>query len=232
MTIDGPAGSGKSTVANKLAKRLGLIHLNSGALFRAVGLKAESRGVPLDDDAAIASLAAATEFRFKLQSEVGEDSQRETRLFVDGLDLSERIRTDEAGILASRIGVLPELRQVLLKVQRSVACGQSVVVEGRDAGTVVFPDAEVKFYLDAALEVRAGRRFKELAAKDRTGCLSLADVKRDMQARDQRELTRDVAPLRPAQDAVLIDTSDLSVDDVVLELSRVVEARTEKRGSL
>lgn len=231
VTIDGPAGSGKSTVARKLAKKLGFIHLNSGALFRAVGLKAVDRGTSLDDDLAVTTLAADTDFRFELASQGEAVGKSETRLLVDGIDVSNRIRSDEAGKLASRIGLLPKLREVLLNVQRNVARGCSVVVEGRDAGTVVFPEAEVKFYLDAALDVRAARRFKELAAAGTGEPRSLEDVKHDMQARDERELTRDIAPLKPAVDALLIDTSDLSVEEVVDRMSRIVQERAESSVS-
>lgn len=224
VTIDGPAGSGKSTVARKLANKLGFIHLNSGALFRAVGLKVNDRGIALEDDAAISAVARETKFDFELTEGGEEAKERATRLLVDGREIKERISTDLASQLASRIAVLPQLREVLLQVQRKVAQGQSVVLEGRDAGTVVFPYAEVKFYLDADPEVRAKRRFAELTAAQ-GGTVSFDTVMRDMQTRDTRELTRKIAPLRPADDAVTVDTTNLNVDQVVDKLREIVEQR-------
>jgi CMP/dCMP kinase len=228
VTIDGPAGSGKSTVARKLANKLGFIHLNSGALFRAIGLKARDRGVTLEDDEAISTIARETKFDFELVEDDGETKERATRLLVDGHEIREQISTDLAGQLASRIAVLPKVREVLLQVQRRVAEGQSVVLEGRDSGTVVFPYAEVKFYLDADSEVRARRRFEELMTAAPLSNLSFETVMRDMQTRDQRELTRDIAPLRPADDAVVVDTTELSIDRVVEELREIVEQRRKK----
>ncbi|HQH26938.1 MAG TPA: (d)CMP kinase [Oligoflexia bacterium] len=221
VTIDGPAGSGKSTVARKLANKLGFIHLNSGALFRAVGLKAQAEGVPLEDDCAVADIASRMRFEFKLTQHGGE---RRTVLFVDGEDIGARLSSDEAGYAASRIGVLPRLREVLLNVQRKVAQGCSVVLEGRDAGTVVFPWAEAKFYLDAAAEVRAKRRFDELVSYG-ADSISVESVLRDMTARDEREMTREVAPLRPAADAMIVDTTDLSIEQVVEKLRAAVEEK-------
>ena len=231
ITIDGPAGSGKSTVASKIAKKLGFIHLNSGALFRAVALKAEEQGVALDDDDAVSELAADTEFAFKLsgRGQIAE-ARRETRLLVDGHDVSEQVKSPAAGRLASRIAVLPKLREILLKVQREAADGNSVVVEGRDAGTIVFPGADLKFYLDAALEVRARRRFDELrseAGESVDRVQSLAEVRREMKVRDTRDSTREIAPQIPAEDAIRLDTSDLNVDQVVEQICGLVERKDQ-----
>jgi CMP/dCMP kinase len=228
VTIDGPAGSGKSTVARKLANKLGFIHLNSGALFRAIGLKARDRRVKLEDDEAVSAIARETRFDFELVEGDGETKERATRLLVDGGEIREQISTDLAGQLASRIAVLPKLREVLLQVQRRVADGQSVVLEGRDSGTVIFPFAEVKFYLDAAPEVRAKRRLAELMTAAPLSDLNFETVMRDMQTRDQREITRDIAPLRPADDAVVVDTTDLSIDQVVKKLYEIVEQRRKR----
>lgn len=227
VTIDGPAGSGKSTAARNLANKLGFIHLNSGALFRAVGLKARDSGVPLDEDDQVAAVAAGIDFRFEVVEEQGE---RFTRLFVDGTDIAARLKGDEAGALASRIGVLPRLREVLTAVQRRVAETGSLVLEGRDAGTVVFPESDVKFYLDASIDVRAARRYQELAAAGLAGRVSFAEVKRDMETRDCREMTREAAPLRKAPGAVVVDTSELTIDEVVEKLRCEVEKVQRQRG--
>lgn len=235
VTIDGPAGSGKSTVAFKLARSLAFIHLNSGALFRAVGLEARSRGIEIRDpgigtpgpsgksptsgpdqasyEESIAAVARSLSFEFVL------DQNRETRFLVDGKDKNDQVFSQQAGELASKIAVLGKLRQVLLEVQRSVAQKANVVVEGRDAGTIVFPDAPAKYFLEAGLEVRARRRFDQiLAAKggkvDEPDAV-FARIKAELAKRDERDLNRPIAPGVAAQDAALIDTADLSEEQVV-----------------
>ncbi|MFN8389814.1 MAG: (d)CMP kinase [Bdellovibrionota bacterium] len=220
ITIDGPAGSGKSTVARKLASRLGFIHLNSGALFRAVGLIAQERGVLLDDDRAVSELAKSLHFEFRLRP------NGTTTFIVDNVDHGERLTAEDVGKLASQVALLPTLRQVLLELQRDVAKRSSVVVEGRDSGTVVFPDAEKKFYLDASPDVRAARKLTELAAReqleDETAAFQL--LRKQMEDRDRQDATRELAPHRRADDAVVIDTSPLSPDQVVEKLASAVGA--------
>jgi cytidylate kinase len=213
ITIDGPAGSGKSTVARKIAKKLGIIHLNSGALFRAIGLKAKRTGVELDDEGAVARLAAATEFEFVLSPIDEKVGSRDTCLLVDGKDIDEQLGSAEASMLASRIAVQSKLRDVLLRVQRELSLKHSLVVEGRDAGTVVFPNAEFKFYLDADIRVRAERRFAE-----QQDALDVDAVQAELEARDHRDATREIAPQVAADDATVIDTSELGIDEVVEEL--------------
>jgi cytidylate kinase len=214
VTIDGPAGAGKSTVARNLARKLGLIHLNSGALFRAVGLKAVELGISLSSDEELAKLAESISFKFVL------NAKNETELLVGGEDVSEKILTESAGELASKIAVLPKLRETLLHVQRNVAKGNSVVVEGRDAGTVVFPDAKAKFYLVASLDVRALRRYLQLSEKQQTP--ELEKIKLEIQARDTRDSSREIAPSVAAKDAEVVDTSDLTVDDVVERICKFI----------
>lgn len=210
ITIDGPAGSGKSTVAGKLAKRLAFVHLNSGALYRALACRASDLGVSLADEAAVASLAQELNFSFQVLE--GGD----TRLLVDGKDVAAEIATNEAGRMASQVAVIPEVRTVLTEVQRSAARECSVVVEGRDAGTIVFPDATRKFYLDADIEERAKRRHRQLVQAGETEAeLSRDDVLSEVRARDERDTRRPVAPQKPADDAIIIDTTSLNADEVV-----------------
>jgi cytidylate kinase len=222
VTIDGPAGSGKSTVARKVANKLAFIHLNSGALFRAVGLKASSLGLSLDDDDVIAKLGAETSFQFVLSEDRGSSEEgRKTRLFVDGEDWEGRLFSAECSRLASKVAVLPKLRALLVDVQRKAAAGASVVLEGRDAGTVVFPDADVKFYLDASVPVRAARRLEDIRTGDTAA--TLESVQREIEARDHRDETRLHGPQVAAPDAIRIDTSALSVDEVVEALCGKIE---------
>ena len=215
ITIDGPAGSGKSTVARKLAMRLAFIHLNSGGLFRAVGLKAVQRGGPTDDDAAVAELARELDFQFELSAD------SETTFRVDGNDIHAKLADEEVGKLASVVGLLPSVRRHLLEVQRAVGQKHSLVVEGRDSGTVVFPDAEFKFYLNATPDVRAVRRLKE----QRGSRTNLDEVLKQIVERDTQDAMREFAPHRKADDALLIDTSELTPEEVV---ERIAEQMKHK----
>lgn len=222
ITIDGPCASGKSTAARRLAKKLGFIHLNSGALYRAVGLAATEAGYAIDDDDSIAELARSMSYRFVLSDD------NSTLLTVNDQDVSDRICSEQAGALASKVGVLPKVREVLTDVQRGVGKEASVVLEGRDAGTVVFPNAAFKFYLDADLEERVRRRFSELDAKrngqskDRE--LSIDAVREELQERDHRDSTRAVAPQVKAADALAVDTTKMSADEVVQHMYEIVAA--------
>lgn len=233
IAIDGPSGSGKSTVARKLANRLAFIHLNSGALFRTVGLFAKEKGVPLEDDAAVAQLARALRFRFEL------NENDDTVFLVDGVDVTSRLAEEEVGALASRVALLPSVRQVLLEVQRAAAAEHSLVVEGRDSGTIVFPNAERKFYLDTNLEVRARRRLLELQSRTDSSSKAadaaqnesrLGEVLEQLAARDRQDANRKVAPHRRAEDSILIDASDKSPEEVVdFIVLQIEEASNEER---
>ncbi len=220
IAIDGPSASGKSTVSRLIAKKLGFVHINSGALYRIVGLRAKDAGIELSDDEGIAKLAKSMEFSFTLQ----EDNT--TLLVVGGEDVSALVSNEVAGALASQIGVLPEVRRVLTDVQRDVGKTASVVLEGRDAGTIVFPNATFKFYLDADLEERVKRRYLELKGKSSvdTSKLSLDKVRTQLQERDYRDSTRAVAPQVKAADAVAVDTTHMSIDAVIAHLYRIVVA--------
>lgn len=218
IAIDGTAGSGKSTVARKIAKRLGIIHLNSGALFRAVTYLAIEKKIPLEQEAAITNLAKSLEFKFVLKQ-----PSSETIFIVDGKDLSSEIVTEEIGRLTSKIvSVYPSLRQVLLEEQRKIAQGNSIVVEGRDSGTVVFPNADLKLFLDASLDIRAKRRFAELADAEK---MNFEDLKKQIEKRDHQDSSRQVAPLEKAVDADLIDTSSLNPEEVVEQIVQLIQKK-------
>ncbi len=211
ITIDGPAGAGKTTVSRRLAARLNYRYVDTGALYRGVALSVLRRGIDPKDDGSLAVLLERLTLQFVRQ-------QGETRLMSDGEDITDRIRTPEISMLASAVSARPVVRQFLLDVQRSMGREKAAVFEGRDMGTVVFPDADVKFYLDADPKVRAERRFDEMAPKTE---VTLDAVAADMRKRDQNDMTRDVAPLKPADDAILIDSSGLEIDEVI---DRMVEA--------
>lgn len=226
VTIDGPPATGKSTVAAKLAKRLGFIHLNSGALFRAVGLRAHELKISFSDAAALVDLARSMGFEFQILPDGTTD------FLVGGVSWRERVTRREAGDYASQIATVPELRAELVTVQHHTAeqakrIPTGLVLEGRDSGTVVFPNARWKFYLDAPSSVRAERRWKELDAKARASGGSspvLAEIQLELEARDLRDRTRAAAPQVKPEDAELIDTSHYSVDEVVEVIARKVES--------
>jgi len=214
ITVDGPAGAGKSTASRALAERLGYDYVDTGAMYRAVGVVAHERGVPLDDDEALAGLLAA--LRFELCGGGGG-------MAVDGRDVSQAIRRPEAGELASRVSTRPIVRDRLVAMQRELAAAGGVVMEGRDIGTVVCPDAPLKIYLTATPAERARRRAVELRARGET--VDEAALAADLAARDHRDSTRAVAPLRPAADAELLDTTDLPFDAVVERMAALAQAR-------
>lgn len=216
VAIDGPAGAGKSSVAKRVAQALGYRYLDTGALYRALAWKAIKSGLRPQDTGYIVDMTRET--KVELRQHNGEQ-----RVLVDGEDVTEAIRAPEVANLASPISAIPEVREILLDWQRDFAKQGGTVAEGRDTGTVVFPNAGVKIFLTASLEERARRRHKELL--ERGIDISLQQVKLDMEARDQRDSTRHVAPLRPAPDAVVIDTEHLSLDEVVEEVLKICRAR-------
>jgi cytidylate kinase len=216
IAIDGPAGAGKSSVAKRVAQALGYRYLDTGALYRALAWKAMQRGLRPQDTRYIIEMTRET--RVELQQHNGEQ-----RVLVDGEDVTDAIRAPEVGNLASPISAIPEVREILLEWQREFGRQGGTVAEGRDTGTVVFPNAEVKIFLTASLDERARRRHKELL--ERGINISFEQVKLDMEARDQRDSTRHVAPLRPAPDAVVINTDHMSLGEVVEEVLRICRAR-------
>lgn len=207
VTIDGPAGAGKTSVSKLLARRLGYRYIDTGALYRGIALAAHEAGVAPDDDKALAQLCQTLLLDF-VKSPDG------LRLMLNERDITDFIRTPQVTMMASAVSARPVVRDYLLEIQRTMGAGKSVVLEGRDMGTVVFPDAEMKFFLDANPKLRAKRRFEELQAKDGNS-ICLQDVEKDMQLRDKNDSSRSVAPLKPAEDAVRIDSTQLSIEQVV-----------------
>ena len=225
VAIDGPAGAGKSTAARRLAARLGFAMVDTGAIYRAVALAATRGGIAFDDDARLAELLPTLRIRF-------EPVAGGQRVLLDGEDVSAEIRTAPISLGASAVSARPVVRAALLGLQQQLAKAEGnrgAVLEGRDIGTVVFPDADVKFFLTATPEVRAQRRYDELVGKGQPG--TLEQVLADQQKRDRDDSQRAVAPLRPADDALLVDTSDLSLEGVIEALSSAVEGRLAARGS-
>jgi cytidylate kinase len=216
VAIDGPAGAGKSTAARLLATKLGYTLLDTGAIYRVMALRARERGIAWDDGPGVAALADALELSFRLDGALN-------RVFVGADDVSAAIRTPEISDGASRVSALPEVRAALLGIQRRIGAAGSVVVEGRDIGTVVFPGAEAKFFLTATTDERARRRVAELTAAGRP--VDLAQTRAEIVARDERDSTRAAAPLRRADDAIEIDSSALGPDAVVERMAAVVRAR-------
>lgn len=207
IAIDGPTASGKGTVAQRVAQVLGWAYLDSGALYRLCALAALRAGVDLDDEAGLAALAAALPVCFV-----------DGRIELDGHDVTEAIRDEAVGNAASRIAVLPALRASLLGLQRSFRRPPGLVADGRDMGTVVFPDATLKVFLTATAASRAERRYKQLIEKGFSA--NLADLLRDLEQRDERDANRAVAPLRPAEGAVVIDSTHLDIDQTVAQVLR------------
>lgn len=230
IAIDGPAGAGKSTVAREVARRLGYLYVDTGAMYRALALKAKRAGVSPDDDAGLVALAKATTIRLEAVSPDGtapEAGSGAPRVFLDDEDVTEAIRTPEISALSSQISVVPGVRQQMVLRQQELGRGGGVVMEGRDIGTVVFPEAEVKLFLDASPAERARRRWRDLQARGVR--VPLAEVEAEVQERDARDSGRAASPLRPAPDAVRLNTDGLSVDEVVeqvLALCRHAEQRS------
>ncbi|HEY2899867.1 MAG TPA: (d)CMP kinase [Polyangia bacterium] len=219
VAIDGPAGAGKSTTARLLAQWLGYALVDTGAIYRTLALLARRGGIAWTDGPGVAALAVGLGIRFELRGE-------KNHTLLDGADLSDDIRTPEISDGASRVSALPEVRAALLELQRQLGAAGGVVVEGRDIGTVVFPQAEAKFFLTASAEERARRRVSELRAAGRA--VDEAETRAEMATRDQRDRSRAVAPLRKADDAVEIDSSSLSVDEVVGRMADVVRQRARR----
>ena len=206
IAIDGPAGAGKSTIAKRAAKQLGFIYVDTGAMYRAIALYLLRKGIDRTDEKAIE--ASCLDMDISLQYENGEQ-----KVLLNGEDVSGLIRTEEVSSMTSAISVYVPVRQKLLELQRELAQTKNVIMDGRDIGTCVLPNAQTKIYLTASSHVRAVRRFKELQEKGQM--CNLEEIEQDIIERDHRDMNRDIAPLKQAEDAVFLDSSDMTIDQVV-----------------
>ncbi|MBI4843777.1 MAG: (d)CMP kinase [Nitrospirae bacterium] len=211
ITIDGPSGSGKGTVSRIIAARLGYDYLDTGALYRAAAWKVRAKPVDPDDEVAVKNLLDETEISFK-----------NGKVFVDGVDVTKEIRTAEIGELSSKVSAMPAVRQRLFRIQRGLCLKGSVVIEGRDTGTAIFPESENKFYLDASIEERARRRFAELKAKDPETTIekTLDDIRR----RDNRDSSRKASPLMKTEEMSFIDSTNMTIEEVAERIIKSLKA--------
>ena len=216
VAIDGPAGVGKSTTARSLARRLGYTLVDTGALYRGVALAARDRGIPWDDEAAVVALAGEIDLGFVSQAD------GTARLLLENRDRADEIRTQELSAGASQVSAYPGVRRALLGIQQDLGREGGVVLEGRDIGTVVFPDAEVKLFLTASAEERARRRVHDL--QERGMMADHEEILSQIRARDEADSTRAIAPLRPAEDAVILDSTNLDLEAVVQHVLELVDS--------
>jgi len=221
IAIDGPSGSGKSTVAKELAKNLNILYIDTGAMFRALAFSAHSQGVDLENEKAVKNFL--DEIKLDYQTDDG------CLVKVDNVDLSDKIREHEVSKLASIISQIPCVRSYLLDFQRDLAKSKVCVMEGRDIGTVVFPDAFCKFFITASIEVRAKRRFDQLAESGQEN-VDLEQLMKDVKKRDDKDTNRDVAPLKASEDASVIDTSDMPLELVISSLKNCVQSKAREVG--
>lgn len=226
IAIDGPAASGKSTVGQRLAERFGYLYFDTGVLYRAVTWAALREGVPVDDEEGIVQLAY--EAHVDVQPPSADDG-RAYDVYLDGEDVTWAIRRPEVDATVSVVSAYPGVREVLGAQQRRIGLRGRVVMVGRDIGTVVLPEAEVKIYLDASVEERARRRYEELTARGEDA--SLEAIAQSMRRRDRLDSSREVAPLKPAEDAVIINTDNLSIAEVMKRVERLVAEKAEKVAS-
>ncbi len=216
VTVDGPSGAGKGTLSSLLAKELQWHFLDSGAIYRVLAVAALHHDIPVDDEASIVPLATGLDVSF-------ETDGKGSRIILEGEDVTDDIRTEEVGAVASQVAALPRVREALLRRQRAFQQEPGLVADGRDMGTVVFPDAQVKLFLTASAEARAERRYSQL--KDKGMDVNIARLLTDIKARDERDTQRAVAPLVPAQDAVIIDSTDLDIDQVFEKAMDIISSR-------
>ncbi|MBN1932132.1 MAG: (d)CMP kinase [Desulfobacterales bacterium] len=214
IVIDGPAGAGKTTVGRMLADCLGYRYIDTGALYRGVAFEAKAAELRIDDDSALENFCKTLKFEFVRD-------KRGVRILSGGLDITEKIRHPEITMLASKVSARPIVRKFLFGLQREMGLKKGVVLDGRDMGTVVFPDADIKFFLDASAEIRTHRRYNDL----KSICYqTLDEIERDIKQRDKNDSSRDIAPLKPAPDAIIIDSTNFSAKEVVhLMLSYIKE---------
>lgn len=217
IAIDGPSGAGKSTMAKIVSKKLGILYLDTGAMYRAVALKAIKAGIDTKDSAALAKMVEDIDIRIDYKDE-------QQKIYLDGEDVTGDIRTPEVTVGSSNVAVFPEVRAKMVELQREIAKKNSVVMDGRDIGTHVLPNAEVKIFLTASAEDRAKRRYEELKEK---GALkqTFEELMREMEYRDKNDSSRKASPLKKAEDAVLLDTSGLSIEESAKKILEIVRTR-------
>ncbi|AIW14620.1 (d)CMP kinase [Vibrio tubiashii] len=216
VTVDGPSGAGKGTLCMLIANKLGFHLLDSGAIYRVLALAAIHHGVDLESEDALVPLATHLDVQFVAEGDL-------VKVILEGEDVSGELRKEETGMAASKVAALPRVREALLRRQRAFAEGQGLIADGRDMGTVVFPEAEAKIFLDASAEERAQRRLKQLQGKGLD--VRFDDLLREIQERDDRDRNRPVAPLRPAEDALLLDSTTMSIDEVVEKALQYIESK-------
>lgn len=217
IAIDGPAGAGKSTIAKRVAEELNFMYVDTGALYRAVALCAIQKNIEPDDSQRVSEMLS------EIKVQLAFNYRFEKVVLLDGRDVSSRIRTPEVSMAASKISALPQVRAYLLDLQRDIAKENNVIMDGRDIGTVVLPDAKVKIFLTASPQVRAERRYKELSEKGAN--VSFDEVLRDVNERDYNDSHRKTAPLKPAEDSVFVDTTDLDFEQSVEKIISVIKER-------
>ena len=218
ITVDGPSGAGKGTLCYALAEKLGFALLDSGAIYRVTALAALKRAVDLNDEFQLAELARNLNIEFL-------PVDGEVNIMLDGMNVSSLIRTQEVAEAASKIAVFPQVRAALLQLQQDFAKNEGLIADGRDMGTVVFPNAQVKLFLDASAEERAKRRYKQLQNKGISG--NFAQILAEIKERDLRDRNRAVAPLKPAEDAFLLDSTTLSIDEVICQALNYIQQRID-----
>lgn len=211
IAIDGPGGAGKSTIAGLLAEELGYLHLDTGAMYRAVTLAALEKNIEFDDNEALAKVAENINIDFNKTGEI----------FIDGRNVSQEIRSQKVDAYVSETAAVKEVREVLVKKQKEIARKNKVVMDGRDITTVVLPDAEYKFYLTASIEERARRRYEELKSKNIK--VDIEDIKNNIKERDKKDSQRKYSPLKKADDAVLIDSTNLSIEEVIEKIKKIIQ---------
>ncbi|HKP87729.1 MAG TPA: (d)CMP kinase [Blastocatellia bacterium] len=217
IAIDGPSGVGKSTLGKALARHFDYLYIDSGAVYRAVALKALDEGAPLEDKEAVARIARASNVKL-------EGDPDHLKVFLDGRDVTDEIRLPRASRASSVVATIPEVREAVVEKLREMSRAGGVVMDGRDIGTRVFPDAQVKIFLEASLDVRARRRSQE--ERERGRDVSFGEVRAELEERDRRDRTRDATPLRKAEDAILLDTSDAPLDRVIDLVLEIVKSRS------
>lgn len=221
IAIDGPAGAGKSTIAKRIAKELSFIYVDTGAMYRAMALYLYRNGIDAQDAERIAGVCGGAKISIEYRN--GEQV-----VLLDGENVNPYLRTQEVSDMASKSSTVPQVRERLMQLQKELAAAQNVVMDGRDIGTVVLPDAQVKIYLTASVEVRAKRRYLELLEKGENPVLE--KISEEIRERDHRDMTRETAPLRQADDAFLVDTSDMTIEEVTAHILTIVESRINRAG--